>query len=151
MAPLCLGIGLGIGLGLGLPRHRQRGSTALRNHWHAQKDGVIEEGLCKQAVAYFKRFYIKNSVMDYQPKDIMLTVLWLACKVEHYPSRFVNHEKVKLPSDHPKDFKFDSKDFSALGSQGAESITSEDLLRLELVLLKSLGQLTIVACSHACP
>ena len=90
------------------------------------------------AVAYFKRFYVNNSVMDYQPKDIMLTVLWLACKVEHYPDRFVNPEKVKLSADSHKDFKFDSKDFAALGALKQVTISSEDLLRLELVVLKAL-------------
>lgn len=91
------------------------------------------------AVAYFKRFYIYNSVMDYQPRDIMYTVLWLACKVEHYPDRFINPAKVK-GANSCKDFKFDSKDFAELGSlgDGSYSISTEDLLRLELVVLKAL-------------
>lgn len=33
------------------------------------------------ALHYFKRFYIKNSVMDYHPKEILVTCVYLACKV----------------------------------------------------------------------
>ncbi|XP_064596194.1 cyclin-H-like [Liolophura sinensis] len=36
------------------------------------------------SLAYFKRFYINNSVMDYHPKEIMLTSVYLACKVEEF-------------------------------------------------------------------
>ncbi|XP_041459583.1 cyclin-H-like [Lytechinus variegatus] len=34
--------------------------------------------------AYFKRFYIYNTAMDYHPKYIMLTCVYLACKVEEF-------------------------------------------------------------------
>ncbi|XP_022258609.1 cyclin-H-like [Limulus polyphemus] len=33
---------------------------------------------------YFKRFYLHNSVMDYHPKHIMATCVYLACKVEEF-------------------------------------------------------------------
>ncbi|KAL0273216.1 UNVERIFIED_CONTAM: hypothetical protein PYX00_005945 [Menopon gallinae] len=33
---------------------------------------------------YFKRFYINNSVMDYHPKEILVTCVYLACKVEEF-------------------------------------------------------------------
>lgn len=33
---------------------------------------------------YFKRFYIQNSVMNYHPKEIMVTCVYLACKVEEF-------------------------------------------------------------------
>lgn len=36
------------------------------------------------AMCYFKRFYVKHSVMDYHPKDIMLTCVYLASKVEEF-------------------------------------------------------------------
>ncbi|XP_022085238.1 cyclin-H-like isoform X2 [Acanthaster planci] len=36
------------------------------------------------ACAYFKRFYLRNTVMDYHPKFIMLTCVYLACKVEEF-------------------------------------------------------------------
>lgn len=36
------------------------------------------------ALTYFKRFYIHNSIMDYHPKDLMLTCVYLACKVEEF-------------------------------------------------------------------
>lgn len=35
-------------------------------------------------MAYMKRFYLENSVMDYHPRDVMLTALYLACKVEEF-------------------------------------------------------------------
>ena len=31
-----------------------------------------------------QRFYLENSVMDYHPRDVMLTALYLACKVEEF-------------------------------------------------------------------
>ena len=36
------------------------------------------------AIHYFKRFYMNNSVMDYHPKEILVTAVYLACKVEEF-------------------------------------------------------------------
>jgi cyclin H len=36
------------------------------------------------AFQYFKRFYLNNSVMDYHPRDILVTCAYLACKVEEF-------------------------------------------------------------------
>ncbi|RWS07152.1 cyclin-H-like protein, partial [Dinothrombium tinctorium] len=36
------------------------------------------------AFQYFKRFYLNNSVMDYHPKFIVVTCVYLACKVEEF-------------------------------------------------------------------
>ncbi|CAG7816308.1 unnamed protein product [Allacma fusca] len=36
------------------------------------------------ACAYFKRFYLYNSVMDYHPKEILVTCVYLACKIEEF-------------------------------------------------------------------
>ncbi|GAB1605740.1 cyclin-H-like isoform X1 [Argonauta hians] len=36
------------------------------------------------AMTYFKRFYLFNSVMDYHPRDITLTSVYLASKVEEF-------------------------------------------------------------------
>jgi len=33
---------------------------------------------------YFKRFYLHNSVMDFHPKEILVTAVYLACKVEEF-------------------------------------------------------------------
>ena len=33
------------------------------------------------ALHYFKRFYLRNSTMDYHPKELLVTVAYLACKV----------------------------------------------------------------------
>ncbi|KAL8562031.1 hypothetical protein ACOMHN_031802 [Nucella lapillus] len=48
------------------------------------------------SLAFFKRFWINNSAMDYHPKDIMLTSVYLACKVEEFYvpiSQFVSNLK----------------------------------------------------------
>jgi len=36
------------------------------------------------AFHYFKRFYLRNSVMDYHPKEILVTAVYLASKVEEF-------------------------------------------------------------------
>ncbi|XP_061203246.1 cyclin-H isoform X2 [Neopsephotus bourkii] len=36
------------------------------------------------ASMYFKRFYLNNSVMEYHPRIIMLTCVFLACKVDEF-------------------------------------------------------------------
>ena len=36
------------------------------------------------AFQYMKRFYLNNSVMNYHPKQIMVTCVYLACKVEEF-------------------------------------------------------------------
>ncbi|KAG1716556.1 hypothetical protein ID866_608 [Astraeus odoratus] len=37
------------------------------------------------AIAYLKRFYLKNTVMDWHPKNVMLTALFLATKTTNNP------------------------------------------------------------------
>jgi len=36
------------------------------------------------AFHYFKRFYLFNSVMDYHPREILVTCIYLACKIEEF-------------------------------------------------------------------
>lgn len=36
------------------------------------------------AFHYFKRFYLNNTPMNYHPKEIMATCVYLACKVEEF-------------------------------------------------------------------
>ncbi|XP_014282955.1 cyclin-H [Halyomorpha halys] len=36
------------------------------------------------AFNYFKRFYLNNSVMNFHPKEILVTCVYLACKVEEF-------------------------------------------------------------------
>ncbi|GAA5890588.1 hypothetical protein JCM8208_004924 [Rhodotorula glutinis] len=36
------------------------------------------------ALSYLKRFYLRNTAMDYHPKDIMLTCVFLATKTENF-------------------------------------------------------------------
>jgi len=48
------------------------------------------------AFQYLKRFYLNNSVMDYHPKHIMVTCVYLAAKVEEFNvtmQQFVNNIK----------------------------------------------------------
>ncbi|KAJ8521444.1 hypothetical protein ONZ45_g1895 [Pleurotus djamor] len=37
------------------------------------------------AISYLKRFYLKNTVMDWHPKNVMLTTLFLATKTTNNP------------------------------------------------------------------
>jgi len=86
------------------------------------------------AITFLKRFYLNCSVMDYHPKEIMLTVMWLACKVEHYPHRYIGAEKVMVTTDdNEKEFKFDCRSFAELGKMEASA-----LIRLEHALLHAL-------------
>lgn len=48
------------------------------------------------AFHYFKRFYLNNSLMDYHPKEILATCVYLACKVEEFNltiGQFINNIK----------------------------------------------------------
>lgn len=42
---------------------------------------VMPKATVATALQYFKRFYLRNSVMDYHPKEILVTCVYLACKV----------------------------------------------------------------------
>ncbi|GAA6061324.1 hypothetical protein JCM10212_003214 [Sporobolomyces blumeae] len=37
------------------------------------------------SMSYFKRFYLANTCMDYHPKNVMLTCVFLATKTENFP------------------------------------------------------------------
>ncbi|KAG8856956.1 hypothetical protein FRB96_006219 [Tulasnella sp. 330] len=37
------------------------------------------------AISYLKRFYLRNTVMDYHPKNVMLTTIFLAAKTSNHP------------------------------------------------------------------
>ncbi|KAH9944493.1 cyclin-like protein [Epithele typhae] len=54
------------------------------------------------AVAYLKRFYLKNTVMDWHPKNVMLTALFLATKTTNHPislESYASHIPRTAPSD----------------------------------------------------
>lgn len=53
------------------------------------------------ALCYFKRFYLHQSVMDYYPFDILLTCLYVACKVEEVNIHIDNFVRI-LEADHKK-------------------------------------------------
>lgn len=42
------------------------------------------------SITYFKRFYLRNSVMDFHPKDIFLVCVYLACNLDFLKLR-LNH------------------------------------------------------------
>lgn len=44
----------------------------------------MPKGVIGTAFQYFKRFYLYNSSMDYHPKEILATCVYLACKVEEF-------------------------------------------------------------------
>ncbi|KAF7436962.1 hypothetical protein PC9H_003796 [Pleurotus ostreatus] len=54
------------------------------------------------AISYLKRFYLKNTVMDWHPKNVMLTTLFLAAKTTNNPislEAFTTHIPKTSPSD----------------------------------------------------
>ncbi|KAK3370509.1 cyclin-like protein [Podospora didyma] len=47
--------------------------------------GMSDE-VCATAAAFFRRFYITNSIMTYPPQDMMFVALFFGCKAEgHFP------------------------------------------------------------------
>ena len=55
------------------------------------------------AFHYFRRFYLNNSVMDFHPKEILVTAVYLACKVEEFNvsmQQFVANIPVSLVNHH---------------------------------------------------
>ncbi|KAL0575986.1 hypothetical protein V5O48_005986 [Marasmius crinis-equi] len=54
------------------------------------------------AVSYLKRFYLKNTVMDWHPKNVMLTAVFLATKTTNNPislEAYTNHIPKTAASD----------------------------------------------------
>ncbi|GJN91207.1 hypothetical protein Rhopal_004225-T1 [Rhodotorula paludigena] len=50
------------------------------------------------AMSYLKRFYLRNTAMDYHPRNIMLTCVFLATKTENFPISIDTFAaKVKTP------------------------------------------------------
>lgn len=70
------------------------------------------------AFHFFKRFYLGNSVMNYHPKEILVTCLYLACKVD--------------------EFNLSMKQFVA-NIKGDREKAAEIILNTELMLLKQLN------------
>ncbi|KAK7694532.1 hypothetical protein QCA50_001718 [Cerrena zonata] len=54
------------------------------------------------AVTYLKRFYLKNTVMDWHPKNVMLTTLFLATKTTNHPIA-LEHFAAHIPRTSPSD------------------------------------------------
>ncbi|KAJ7786103.1 cyclin-like protein [Mycena metata] len=54
------------------------------------------------AVSYLKRFYLKNTVMDWHPKNVMLTALFLATKTTNNPISLEAYTN-NIPKTNPSD------------------------------------------------
>lgn len=72
--------------------------------FYAKKVQVIAQHLnlptevVATSIIFFKRFYLENSVMEYDPKDMVHTTIFLACKSENYfisVESFANKAKSK--------------------------------------------------------
>ncbi|TFK30591.1 cyclin-like protein [Coprinopsis marcescibilis] len=54
------------------------------------------------ATSYLKRFYLRNTVMDWHPKNVMLTALFLATKTCNFPISLETYTK-HIPRTQPSD------------------------------------------------
>ncbi|KZT06844.1 cyclin-like protein [Laetiporus sulphureus 93-53] len=54
------------------------------------------------AMTYLKRFYLKNTVMDWHPKNVMLTALFLATKTTNHPISLESYT-AHIPKTAPAD------------------------------------------------
>lgn len=67
----------------------------LRDFCRAFRPAMPRAVVCTSA-HYFKRFYVNNSIMDFHPKGVLVTCVYLACKVEEFNvsmSQFVANVK----------------------------------------------------------
>ncbi|PVF98557.1 cyclin-like protein [Serendipita vermifera] len=62
----------------------------------------FDEEVEATAMTYLKRFYLKNTVMDWHPKNVMLTALFLAAKTTNHPislDAYTQHIPKTSPND----------------------------------------------------
>lgn len=54
------------------------------------------------AISFFKKFYLVNSVMEYRPRNVLYTIVFLAAKLENY---FISVESfcARIPKTKPSD------------------------------------------------
>uniref|UniRef100_A0A5K3FM75 Proteasome subunit alpha type n=1 Tax=Mesocestoides corti TaxID=53468 RepID=A0A5K3FM75_MESCO len=57
----------------------------MKELFHKFEEPKLPPDVFGFAATYFKRFYLNNSVMDYFPREMMLTALYLACKAADFP------------------------------------------------------------------
>ncbi|PVU86430.1 hypothetical protein BB560_006723 [Smittium megazygosporum] len=74
----------------------------------------FNKNISATAIMFLKRFYIHNTVLDYHPKQTMLTCLFLATKVENY---YISIDSFTRP---------------------LKTISPEDVLQFELLVSQSL-------------
>ncbi|KAK6637708.1 hypothetical protein RUM44_008130 [Polyplax serrata] len=61
-----------------------KGSELLLREFCRKFSPPMPKSVVGTSYHYFKRFYINNSVMDYHPKEILVTCVYLSCKVEEF-------------------------------------------------------------------
>ncbi|KAK0727620.1 cyclin-like protein [Lasiosphaeria miniovina] len=54
----------------------------------------LSDEICATAAAFFRRFYITNSIMTYSPQDMMIVALFFACKAEGWFTRVTDFLKM---------------------------------------------------------
>ncbi|KAF9917845.1 hypothetical protein BX616_011143, partial [Lobosporangium transversale] len=69
-------------------RYTQAALDNLRNKVNQEAIACIKQNIGEEreqatAIVYMKRFYLENTVMDYHPKDVMMTCMFLARKTEN--------------------------------------------------------------------
>ncbi|KAG0247851.1 hypothetical protein BG011_000808 [Mortierella polycephala] len=63
---------------LALMGYYERRIVQIFKHWK------LPSYVSATAIAYMKRFFLENTMVDYHPKDVMLTCMFLARKTENY-------------------------------------------------------------------
>ncbi|WJX63347.1 Cyclin-H1-1, variant 4 [Trifolium repens] len=68
---------------LSYPESQMTANNSAEKHSRIKPLSIEEEQCIKAtALVFFKRFYLQWSVMEHQPKNIMLTCIYAACKIE---------------------------------------------------------------------
>lgn len=68
----------------------------IHHYTHSPSPSFVHRAVIGTSLAYFKRYYLRNSVMDLHPKQMIVTCMYLACKVEEFNvsiTQFVNNVK----------------------------------------------------------
>lgn len=91
-------------------------------------------------MAYFKRFYLQHSVMEYSPRNVMITCYYLACKVDEFNvtiDQFVDNMRSLLPRYLLYENNFRS---------GDRESNIKTIVSLEPVLMQEMGYQLTVHC-----
>ncbi|RHZ69842.1 hypothetical protein Glove_277g36 [Diversispora epigaea] len=90
---------------LALCKYYQTQIRAMINQFSVEiRDNKFTDKVWATAVTFVKRFYLRNTVMNYHPKEIIVTCLFLAAKSEH---SFVSIDEFVKVSKVPKNRIFE--------------------------------------------